>query len=348
MDIYALDAHYNVISVGIPYVNLQWTRRYYDFGEFTVQVALENYDPNWAFIGTPERPELGMVQKVFQTGSESVNVQISGFFCEKMLDDKTCYPRYIGDVAKTETAVRNIFTKYKDDLPITLEAANNPLLGDRTQSNFSDDELGTKLYNILEPRELSYSVTYDYVSNALRMKVWQGVDRTQSQSKNSYQVFSMEFANIGSRTVNIDESDYKNYGIVPCNGDDDNNERNVYYVDLSKGGYKKEIVIDKRGEHPDDGESMADFKTRMEEEGLEKLLGYAIVEDINVNPVSDAEYLVDYDLGDKCDVLFSDIGVELETRIVEIVEVFKASGHTLTIGLGNKRISNIRRLVGSL
>lgn len=345
MDLYALDKNYNVVAVGIPYDNLQWNRRYYDFGDFTMQLALEFFDPDWAFIGTPERPELGMIQKIYESGDNDVQVQVSGFFCEKMLDDKTVYPRYIGDASKTETAVRNIFTKYKDDLPITLKPANTTLLGDRTQSNFSDDQLGTKLYSILEPRELSYSVTYDYINNRLSMGVWQGVDRTQSQTRNSYQVFSLEFGTIGKRTVNIDNSDFKNYAIVPCNGNEDNIEQNTYYVDLSNGGYKKEVVLDFRGERPDENESMSDYKSRIEEAALEKLMGYQPVEDIEINPVSDAEYMVDYDLGDKCDVLLSDIGVKLETRIVEVLEVFKASGHTLTIGLGNKRISNIRRLV---
>lgn len=266
MNIYALDENFNVVSIGITYFNLQWNRRYYDFGDFTIEIPLELYDQSWAYIGTTDRPELGMIQKIQEHGSNDVTVLLSGFFCEKMLDDKTCYPRYKGDVSTTEAAARNIFEKYKDDLPIQLRPANSPMLGDRTQSDFSDDNMGEKLYSILEPRELSYRVTYDYLENQLYFGIWQGLDRTQSQSKNEFQTFSLEFGNVGSRSINIDNSDYKNYAILPCNADDDNNEKNVYYVDLSDGGYKKEIVFDMRGSKPDDGETMANFKTRIEQE----------------------------------------------------------------------------------
>lgn len=347
MQLYALNRDFELVSIGIPYDNLQWNRRYYDFGDFTVQLPIQYYDDSWAYIGADERPELGMVQKVYGTGDSSMNIQVSGFFCEKMLDDKTCYPRYIGDASKTETAVRNIFDKYKDDLKITLAPANNPLLGDRTQSNFSDDQLGTKLFRILESRELSYRVIFDYETNKLTLSVWQGLDRTQSQTKNSFQTFSMEFGNIGNRDVNIDDSAYKNYAIIPCNGDSNNVEQNVYYVDISNGAYKREIVLPHREDKPEENESMADFETRIKDAVIQELLDYQIVEDINLIPVSDNEYMIDYDLGDKCDVVLSDLGIEMETRIVEINEVFKASGHTISIGLGNKRISNMKRLVNT-
>lgn len=348
IDIYALDKNFNQVTIAIPYTNLQWNRRYYEAGDFTVEIPMILYDPTWAYIGSPDRPELGMVQKVFSQGEGDSKVLVSGFFCEKMLDDKTCYPRYKGDVSRTETAARNIYAKYKDDLPIRLGPANNPLLGNRTQSDFSDDQLGEKLFKILETRELSYRVRYDYIGNYLELLVWQGLDRTQSQSVNGYQVFSTEFGNIADKNIDLDESDYKNYAIVPCNADDNDVEQNVYYVDFSGGGYKKEIVFNMRSSKPDEEQTMAEFKEGVIQEATEKLLSYAKIEDINVDMMAGSGYMVDYDLGDKCDVILSDVGLQLETRITEVNEVFKQEGHTVSVGLGNKRISNIRRIVNSL
>lgn len=346
MNIYALDKNFQLVSTGIPYSNLQWNRKYYEAGDYVIQMPKSVYMTEWAYIGTNDRPELGMVQKVKIEGENDVT--ISGFFCEKMLDDKTCYPRYTGDATKTETAVRSIFTKYKDDLPIILAAVNNPLLGDRTQSDFSDDQLGQKLYSILESRELSLRVLYDYLANQLYLGVWQGKDRTQSQTVNSYYTFSTEFGNIKSKEVDIDESDYKNYAIIPCNANDNDVEQNTYYVDLSNGGYKYEIVFDMRSTRPDENQTMADFKASIEQEGLERLLSYQIVQDVDIDAISDEGYMRDYDLGDKVDVVLYDVGISLETRIIEVLEVFKASsGHSITVGLGNKRISNMRRLVNS-
>lgn len=352
MDIYALDKDFNLLSIGIPYTNLQWTRRYYEAGEFMLQLPLKVYDPNWAYIGTNDRPELGMIQAIQETGEGDVGVILSGFFCEKMLDDKTCFPRYIGDVPKTETAVRSIFNKYKKDLPIVLGQANNPLLGDRTQSDFTDDQMGRKLYSMLESRECSLRVNYDFVGNQLKLEVWQGLDRTQSQktdNPNPYQVFSTEFGNIVNKSLTIDESGVKNYAIIPVNADDNGKERATYYLDWSNGGYRREIVFDMRSSRPEDGQTTADFKEGILQEAAEKLQAYLKVEDINIQQAGNIGYMVDYDLGDKCDVILSDIGVKMETRIVEVLEVFKADGgHAVTIGLGNKRIDNTRRALNSL
>lgn len=349
MDIYALDADFNLVSVGIPYSNLQWTRKYYESGDFQLQLSSKVYDTSWKYIGTADRPELAMIEASQVTGESDVDILLSGYFCEKMLDDKTCYPRYIGDFTSTESSVRAIFQTYKSNLPIELAPANDPLIGDRTQSDFSDDLLGQKLYSILESRESSYRVRYDYVENKLMFEVWQGLDRTQSQDANPQQTFSSEFGNLVSWSANLDDSAYRNYAIIPCNANDDGKEQNTYYVDLSEGGYRKEIVFDMRGSKPEEGQTMAAFKESIEQEGLEKLLSYAKVEDITIQQAGNVGYMTDFDLGDKCDVILTDVGLQMETRIVEVQEVFKADGgHTVSIGLGNKRIDNIRRAVNSL
>lgn len=339
MDVYALDSSFNLVTIAIPYDYLRWQRRYYMSGEFLMKVPQAIYDDSWAYIGTANRPELGMVQKMASDNSDEVI--LAGFFCEKMLDEKVCYPRYIGDVQKTETAVRNIFAKYKGDLPVILGDANDPLLGDRTQSDFSDDELGQKLFSILESRELSYRVRFDYVNSKLYMEVWQGLDRTQSQNINSTQVFSLEFGNILKRTVDMDESDYKNYAIIPVNSDDNGKERATYYLDVrtSSDERRRDIVFDMRSSKPEDGETTAHFKDSVLQEAREKIADLAKVDEVDIQVLSDTGYMRDYDLGDKCEILLTDLGIQMESRIVEVDEVFtEADGHKITVGLGNKRI----------
>lgn len=349
MHVYALDKAFNVVAVGIPYTNLQWHRRYYAAGEFALEVDISTYDASWAYIGTSERPELGMVQKVYQHGEGSVSVLLSGFFCERMLDDKACYPRYVGDASTTEAACRAIFARYKDDIPVALGPANSPMIGDRTRSDFSDDSLGEKLYRILETREASYRVEYDYVGNRLLFGVWKGLDRTQAQSENPFQVFSIEFGNITSRSVNIDDSATKNYAIVPIMAGDDGVETKTLYVDLSGGGYRKETVIPYRSSTPEEGQTQADFEASIVQDVTEQILALQTIVEIDVDVLGDAGYMVDYNLGDVCDVLLTDIGIEMQTRIVEVSEVFKAEGgHSVTVGLGNRRINSVRRVVSSL
>lgn len=347
MEIYALDKNFDLVSIGIPYSNLQWNRKYYEAGDFSVEIPLKIYDTSWKYIGTKDRPELGMIQKIQEYGEGDVNVLLSGFFCEKMLDDKVIMPRYIATRSTTEQLVRELFSEFKKTLPIKLGKANNPLLGNKTECNILHDELGKKLYSMLETRECSYRVRYDFEDNELVFTVWQGVNRTQSQSANSYQVFSSEFGNIIDKSIDIDESGYKNYAIIPLSYMQPNGALMEFYVylDNTNGEDRKEIVLDVSSSAREDADLVGDAL----QDARERMTSYAKVEDINVVIADNTGYLVDYDLGDKCDVVLNDVGLKMETRVIEIQEVIKPDGgHAVTIGLGNKRIDNIRRAVNSI
>lgn len=348
MDAYALDNNFNLVAYGVPYDNLQWDRKYYDFGQFMMQMPLAQYDSSWAYVGLSERRELGMVQKSVYQGTDTVI--LSGFFCEQMLNRKACYPRMIGSYSSYEAASRAIFENYRDFLPVKAGTPNSPLLGvpegGVIQVDIVDDQLGTKLYSLLESAGLSYRVRYDYRANELLFEVWQGLDRTQEQDANSTQVFSADFGNIGDRTINRDQSDYKNYAIVPYDEDDLGVEQNTLIIDLrTDGEEKREILIDMRSSHPEDRQTYAEFQEAVRQSATEKLSNYAKVEDIDVEMLSDKGYLEDYDLGDMCDIVFRDVDLRLQARIIEVSEVFKKEGHEITVGLGNKRISRLRRAV---
>ena len=80
---------------------------------------------------------------------------------------------------------------------------------------------------------------------------------------------------------------------------------------------------------------------------MEKLASCVKSIDIEIDNFGSEAYLRDFDLGDLVTVQLEDIALELETRIVEVSEVFKPEGHTVSLGFGSKRISNIERAVNA-
>lgn len=343
MYVYALNDKFQMVSTGIPYDNLQWNRKYYEAGSFSMQVPESVYDPSWKYVLTDERPEVGMVQRK-ETGSDNL-VLISGFFCEKMLDRRAIFPKYVpmslgvNPMTATDWA-EGAFLSYKGDLPIRLGESSG--VDDDLYTTAEDDRLGEKIYSVLQTVEASYRVRYD---EGLVFEVWRGIDRTSSHAANGRQIFSTEFGNVRSRKTVTDDSDYYNYAIAPADADEDGLEREVIYVDLSNGEPTREIVIDMRSSSVDDSQTMEMWREAVRQEVTEKLLEYAKVEEYDISPY-EGEYLTRYDIGDKCDILFNDIGIDVEARIIEVLEVFKADGgHEATMGFGNKRISNIRRAV---
>lgn len=345
---YALDKNFEVLAYGIPYDNLQWNRRYYEPGDFAMQLPIAQYGTDWAYIGVLGRRELGMVQKLSAAENDFDKMMVSGFFCEKMLDRKTCYPRFTGSYASAEGAALALFDRFKGDLPIS-STSNSPMIGGKTDVDVDEGNLGQKLYSMLESFEMSIRVGYDFEANRLEFGIWQGVDRSQSQDANSFQVFSTAFGNIEGRAIDFDESDYANYAIIPVDArETDGVERRTLYVDLSDGGERREIVIDKRSSHPDDNQTTAQFDDAMRQEAREQLLFRSKVESVDITPMNGVGYLESYDLGDRCDAEVPEFGISMTSRIIEVNEVFKAEGHSVSIGLGNKRITNMRRAVNRI
>lgn len=94
LEVFALDEAMNRATGSIPYESLQWDRKYYKSGTFTMVVRADIYDESWKYIYTDERPETGMIQKV-QVADSDYNsdmtagvdtVTISGFFMEELMN----------------------------------------------------------------------------------------------------------------------------------------------------------------------------------------------------------------------------------------------------------------------
>lgn len=342
MELYGLDKGFGLVTAAIPYFNLQWNRKYYESGTFSLQITADVYDPSWAYIATHDRPEVGVVQKIqyANDGGEKL-VLLSGFFAEQMLDGVVASKRFTADLSRTENVIKRMYDEFgvQAKKGIAWKANVDPL-GDRTQCDFIGDRLGEKWHSILETRELSYRVTAKEDFSGLECQIWQGKDRTQSQDANPWCVFSSAFGNVEDEEVSIDSSAYANVCIVSAK-----DEALIFEVDLSGGGERFETFLDKGSESPESGQSDEELKAGLRQEALEKLADCAVVKEIDVTNLGESNYMDDFDLGDMVSVVLEDIGLELETRIVEVAEVFKPEGHSVQLGFGSKRITNIRRAV---
>ena len=94
MNLAFMDASFGIIKY-IKYINLQWTRRYYEPGEFSVQLPASEYVSDAVYLYTKDRPEVGIIQKrEYADGYDGEVMQLSGFFYEYKLNDKITFPRF--------------------------------------------------------------------------------------------------------------------------------------------------------------------------------------------------------------------------------------------------------------
>lgn len=342
MNLYALKDDYTIQSI-IASNNVQWNRKYYELGDFSIQIPAADYSPDMKYIYMVGRTELGVIQKTLYTNDvQGDYIQLIGFFSECELNDKIVYPTFYGK-GNIENEIYRMINTYKEDIP-NLEITNMPaLIGDSIEFQESYGNLASVAYEKLQTQELSQRIKYDFVSGKKYYEIWQGKDRTQSQSENNFVVFSTQFGNVNDATVEEDSSNYKNWALVGGSGEEPN--RIFTEIDLSNGGYKKKIFIDGKGEsYDEEKQTLDEYKASLRQYGLEKMLDYQVIQNVDFKSTeSGYVYLQDFDLGDKCDVIIEPLKLSLEARIIAVYEVFKDNQHTIELEFGNKRLSNYQK-----
>jgi hypothetical protein len=236
---------------------------------------------------------------------------------------------------------------YKGNVPIILGPVAG--LGDDVEFQATGKELGMECYKRLQAQGLSYRCAYNKDDDKIYFSIWQGKDRTQGQSQNSFATFSSEFGNLGKVEVTIDKSNYKNFAVVGGEGEGDN--RYYEQADASGGGYLRKVLIDSRNARFDPTEqTQAQYRADLRQDGFDGLKNdYYIIENAKITAAGTAAaiyaasgvgagtsliYMEDYDLGDLCDVVLSDIGIEIAARIINVHEVIKRKQHLIEIEFG--------------
>lgn len=340
MNLALMDKDFNIVKY-ISFINLQWIRRYYEPGEFNVQLPASEYDSSAVYLFTKDRPEVGLIQKrQYADGYDGKVMQLSGYFYEYKLNDKITYPRFNAS-GNIEAVARTIISTYKEDIPILqFGKANDPLLGSSITKESTGDGLATVIYELLQTQELSIRCLYDYVNNSMSAVVWQGKDRTQDQDVNSFVVFSEGFRNMQNEEIIIDNSNFKNYAVVIGNGRYEEGNQIEVIVDLrsNKNVYAQKLYVDQTGQTYDETKQTLDeFKEQLRQAGIEELAKYTDITSVSFDTIDRGlTYMKDYDLGDKCDVVLDSIGESYTVRIIEVTEVFKENKHTISLQFGNK------------
>ena len=340
MELMALDQNFKLIGY-LPYLNLQWNRRYYEAGEYTAQIRKQDYLPGAVYLFSNERPEVGLVQKTAtQSGVKGEFILISGYFAEKLADRNIFHPALTMTGTPSEIAKKAMTDYAPDGFSISVDETS---LGTPTSVEWTGQEVGTALYEMLQTQELSQRVYFDFMTASLKYRLWQGVDRTQSQNTNPWALFTDESAHVTEFVLTEDDSQYKNFAVMQY-GDSEN--PSVLEVDMRKSASepKRRLFM----EHYGTDQVLAELR----QEAKERLQEYAMIERADIKAVQEGlEYLKDYDLGDKCDVINHQLQKSYEARLIGVNEVFKQGRHVVSLEFGEKiptTYNKLNRLVRTM
>lgn len=350
-NVMALDADYNISSI-LRTTNLQWNRKYYEPGNFSIEIPIAQYSADYVYIFTKDRPEMGIISQinyVDKRGYKEVN--LSGFFLENALNDRVVYkkgrsnitndPEWLNQSGIAEDVAFAFFNAFKDVIfdnngietqcLLDIESGVSLSRGNTTDHERAGEELGTKIYSILKPSEMSYRVSYDFENNKRIFNVWNGYDRTQDQNENNPVTFSTKYGNIKNPDILMDDTSYKN-GIIVEN----DNAGNIYsrMILLPDGNISK-IMYLKSTINRIDYESDDDFYRAIDAEAAAELLNHVKLINIEFDAMEGSyEYMEDFDLGDKCGLEFSQMHISANAVLIGCYEVVKKGTWSLTLEFG--------------
>lgn len=212
---------------------------------------------------------------------------------------------------------------------------------------------------------LGQRIIFDPYGKQLLYDVYSGVNRTAGQNINPVAIFSVDFDNTKSQEYTDSDADLKNVVIVEGQYEweyqtpvydesgnpvkDSNGNVKTQTAKASKiltvtignaaGIDRREIFIDGGNNEIDGGGylSEADFLTALISKGntvlKERITARAFNSTIDAN--SNLVYKTDFDLGDMVTCVNKEWGIQLDTQITEIQEIYENQGVTVNVTFGN-------------
>lgn len=342
-DLLVLDENYQIVSL-LNYTLLQWTRKYYESGLFSVEIPADTYSKEFKYIYTNERAEMGVIEQVnFSIKGGTQSVTLSGYFLENECNRRIAYskgtvsnilnqPTWSIQSSNAEDVALAFFDAFKDvsfdkdgvryNCSLNIATGTSQGRGKPSEHTRGNEKLGNKLHSILKPSMMSYRIRYDFDTSEKVFEVWSGVDRrADNEEGNNPIVFSTKYGNITKADLLVDKASYKNAYVNTAKDDE-----NTFTIMGSEAEENEEInfVSIDSAESTTDYATQAEYINALHAEGHEELLTHPRVFNLEFDTIEGSyEYLEDFDLGDRCTIEIAELELSTDAVLTGIYEVVK-------------------------
>lgn len=358
VDVYVLDADYQVMGLIDDFVTLIWSRRYYGTGSFELHCGVQHAEllQSGSYIYPSSSTDTGIIEEFGYTNDDiyGKKVVVKGRFLKAMLADRVIdSTQKFSNLAAGEVVKQLVNTYCINPVDASrkipkLELTESAAIGEAITTQITGDSLLDAVERICLEQQISASMQYDFTADKLTFDVRQGLNRTQSQIANTFAAFNEEFDNIAGADYSK-EYGYKNYAYVAGAGE--GAARIIEVVDIRQPGEgRREIYIDARDLQNIDSTGNAipeaTYRKTLRQRGLEKLAEYQPKETIEtkIDLYSNLKYKEDYDLGDLVTFIDSTIGVMAEQRITEICEYIESGELRIDVVFGQEKLSIMQKI----
>ncbi|WP_260170418.1 siphovirus ReqiPepy6 Gp37-like family protein [Methanococcus maripaludis] len=326
--------------------SLVWSRKMYEPGDFQLEIPYseKNFqllDSDMLLvhginIGIPDPGTLKAVEKASDNGTVKDTITLSGVTGLDMLNWRVAIPPSESaydtiSSSPVETVMKHYVDSHLVNPTNTDRALSNliigtdKVLGDSINYYMRYEKIGEELSNIAQSYGLRHDIYIDKALKKLVYDVFEGTDHSAEQSENNRVIFSRKLENILEQGYTKSSKNYANHAIVGGSGT--GTSRIIQEVGTETGFNRREVFIS------DSSSSLEDL-TQTGNEAIEK---YKKTESIpaKVYNKKNAEYGVDWDLGDKVTVISEKYGKTLHLRVTEVTENYSSKGLELDVTFGD-------------
>ena len=387
MNIYVFNRNLELQGVLENFSSFIWRRRYFSSGDFELHCLLNEdslklLQRENIIFKSKDDSEAGYIEtrQISLNSDGKELIVVKGKFITNYFNRRIIWGNENLN-STSEIAMRTLVDKQCINTPVERVIINLKL--DKLKGYKQTTNKSISYTNLLEAIEeisltsnLGFRNNLDPINKKLNFEIYEGVDRTINQKAIAPCIFSRDFENVLEQNYMDSLNNYKNVTLVAGQGVSVDRSRTTVgygtgldrfevFTDAKDIGLKKTISTPKKDDKgnyikDENGNTMyedievdmtfEEYQLLLKQRGNEKLTEYKEINtfDSVINTKGNNVYKIDYDLGDIVTISDRKWGLQVDTRITEIEEVYENSDVQINATFGNDiptLIDKIKRMV---
>lgn len=346
MDLWILSEDFVPLGIVDTATSIIWANRHRQCGDFEIYVSssaeLMELLQEDRLVVREDDDMVGIIEKVkADTDEENGDFLLVSGRCTRSILDR----RIVWDQTTLNTTAENAMRQLVTDSfispaiaerkydKLTLAAAHG--YTDRVQVQYTGKNILETIETLCAANNYGFKVLLQ--DDMLVVDFYKSTDRSMSQSVNPRVLFSEQYDNLVATTYTLNKADYKTVALVAGEGEGSARRRTVVGRTVDQSGlHRREVFVDARDVSSNEGEiTDEEYTAQLAERGATALSEAPIVQSMEgtIEPLQMYVYKQDYFLGDIVTVR-NKYGVQVDTQVLEVVEVWDESGYTCTPTFG--------------
>ena len=321
------------------HISLRWKEQYQGKGMFTMIV--DDTEQNAAMLQRGrillrgDRKTAMLIVKITRNSADNT-IHLYGHTYLAMLERRVIPGPYTG--TNVEQLILQSFAENRRKLPIASpQTGIDAVLEEETE--IKDADMLSTYLDLCEKSDVGLKIHSDYNTRIHSLQVYRGRDLAYKEGKGGM-IFSLEFGNMLSVTVEEDDSLFKNICYVRGVKKDDTE----ILLEVGEAGEydRREMII--QGSIQKDDQSDADYTALLTKEGRDALQENYDVSNFTAE-ISPEKLGTAFDLGDLVTCNATRYGVRFDARITEFEETFEQGFRKVFITMGKPTITYAKAIL---